>query len=932
MPTPLLSTKLFIPPTRPELVPRPRLIQRLEEGLERKLILVSASAGFGKTTLLSNWASVTSVPVAWLSLEEQDNNPTRFWTYFVAALQTVCADAEARGLEALSSHPVPPIEQVLTSLINQAAESLHPFVLVADDLHTVTDPRIHQDLAFLVKNLPPQMSLAVSSRADPPWPLGGLRAHGQMVELRTDDLRFTQEETVAFLNQAMQLELGNRDLVTLRQRTEGWIAGLQMVALSLQGRTEPSTFIQSLAGSHRFILDYLVEEVIEKQPQQIQEFLLKTSILDRLTAPLCEAVLEVGGWRLEVGEESLTSNLQPPTSSFQSPTSSIQSLLEHLESSNLFLVPLDEERIWYRYHHLFAALLRKRLGQTRAEIKPSLHLRASEWYEANGLIAEAASHALAGGHTDRISRLVEQNALGMLDHGELASLLGWLSGIPDTVLQDRPWLGIAYGWALAYSGHLESAQVQLQGVEQSLGELEEGSQEARHLGGHIAAIRAFTAILEGDDYHGAELARRALELLPERDLTTRGFVATQLGTALRSIHGLPRATEATSEASFISRAAGDSHVAVMTLCDLAGLQRLQGHLQKAATTYREALQLAQEYEKRSGRELPIVGYVYGRMSTVLTEMSDGDAAVQLARKGVELCRGWGFSETLVDCLVYLAIALEAAGDSQEARDTIWEAKQAAERISPWYSTVVDLFEARIHLSQGNIASASNWAAKQIDKFSSDERPDTRHAAMYLTMIQILATQALLSESEGQTASVSLATELEKALDSFGALLDSARSEGQMMRVIEILITQAITCEALGRPEQAQAALGQALHLAEPEGYVQIFVSKGSPLAFLLQRGLDQGTESEFARMVLSAFQGASSADDQPGASALLEPLSGRELQVLRLVAAGLSNREIAAELFLAVGTVKKYTSNIYGKLGVNRRTQAVSRAREMELL
>jgi LuxR family maltose regulon positive regulatory protein len=370
----------------------------------------------------------------------------------------------------------------------------------------------------------------------------------------------------------------------------------------------------------------------------------------------------------------------------------------------------------------------------------------------------------------------------------------------------------------------------------------------------------------------------------------------------------------------------------MTLCDLAGLQRLQGNLHQATATYREALQLAQEFEKRSGRELPIVGYVYGRMSTVLTEMNDGAAAVQLARKGVELCKAWGFTETLVDCFVYLAIAQAAAGDWPGAREAIREAKQAAEMISPWYSSVVDLFEARIHLSQGEIASASTWAAKQRDRFSTGDEPDTRHAAMYLTMIQILATEVLLSNVERGTSKDLVKTELERAQHSFDALLNTARSEGQMMREIEIMITQALTSEALGQTEQALIALGRALRLAEPEGYVRIFVSKGAPLAILLQRAIAKEIEPAFADRILRAFKASESSDDQPTSGSLPEPLTQRELEVLSLIAAGLSNRQIAAELFLAVGTVKKYTSNIYGKLEVHRRTQAVSRAREIGLL
>ena len=928
---PLLITKLHIPPSRPNIVPRPRLIERLDEGplLKRKLTLISAPAGFGKTTLLSEWVSgtgeVTSpLPVAWVSLDKGDNDPTRFWAYFIAALQTMHADVGAAALAALQSRQPPPIEALLTNLINEIAELPAPLTLVLDDFHVITAPQIHDALIFCLDNLPPQMHLILAGRTDPPWPLARRRARGEMAELRTNDLRFTSEEAATFLNKVMKLDLPPEDVATLEHRTEGWIVGLQMAALSIQGQEDTSSFIQAFAGSHRFILDYLMEEVLDQQAPAIQDFLLKTSILERMSGPLCDSV---------TGDQDS------------------QAILTRLEQANLFLVPLDDERCWYRYHHLFTDLLRKRLQQTQPDQVPILHRQASEWSEANGLIAEAVGYALAAGDADRAARLVERNALAMMDHGELTTLLGWLNALPDTALRRRPWLCVAYAWALAYSGQLEHIEPLLQDAEKSLAspDLDKdadaevpvlgpsaglgANSEVRHVAGHIATIRAYVAVLRGDGSRGAELARKALALLPEDDLTVRGFAAAQLAYALRASDGLAAATQATIEASAISKAAGDSHVAVMTLCDLAGLFRLQGHLHEAAATYQDALELAHKYERQSGRQLPIIGYVYGRMSTVLCEWHDLEAATRLAKQGVELCRQWGWTELFVDCCVYLASALQAAGDEQGALDAIQEAKQAARRVSPWYVTTVGVFEVWIRLEQGDIASASRWATAQEDELSIGDEPDSQHVARYLALVRVLITQAW-GQTGGERDRLNSTWEdkLDRAIQSLTRLLQAAETEGQMMRTIEILILQALAFQTLGRIEQALTALERAISIAEPGGYVRIFVAKGALMAKLLQKAAAHGVAAGYVSKLLAAFGKAAPPLLPHPSPPLIEPLSKRELEVLRLVAAGLSNREIAAELFLAVGTVKKYTSNIYGKLNVRQRTQAVARARELGLL
>ncbi len=667
--TPLLKTKLYIPPLRSELVLRPRLIEQLNKGspgqngtFAHKLTLVSAPAGFGKTTLLSEWAHRGSggnapLHVAWLSLNEGDNDPTRFWSYVIAALQTVYPTVGESALAALQSPQPLPIESVLTALINEIAEGTTgalPCVLVLDDCHLIESRAIYDGLGFLLDHLPAHLHLTIATRSDPPLALSRLRGRGQLTEIRTADLRFRSDEASAFLHQVTGLELPPDDIAALEARTEGWIVGLQMLVLALrgtlstpgQGSERVSDFVAAFSGSHRYILDYLADEVLLQQPQDVQTFLLQTSVLDRLTGPLYDTVTA---------------------------QANTQEMIERLESANLFIVPLDDERGWYRYHHLFANLLRKRLQQTQPDQPPILHLRASRWYETRDLIAEAVRHALAADDADRAAQLVERNALAMMDHGELATLLGWLDALPGEVQRRRPWLCVAHAWALAYSGQLDAVEPLLQDAERGMDGLDKAAAKVQHVSGHVATIRAYAANVRGKHPHAAKFARQAMRLLPENDLTTRAFAASHLAIALRTSDGLAAATQAALEASAISRAAGDSHVAVMTLCDLAGLLALQGHLYEAADTYRDALRLIKEHASRSGRQLPVAGFVYGRLSTLLYGWNELENAVRMAQKGVELCRKWGWTEPFVDCCMYLARALQAVGDEQGALDAVREA-------------------------------------------------------------------------------------------------------------------------------------------------------------------------------------------------------------------------------------------------------------------
>ena len=902
MTTLLLRTKLYTPPIRPELVSRPRLIERLNAGLRRKLTVLSAPAGFGKTTLLSEWAAGCGRPVAWVSLDRGDNDPARFWAYFIAALQTIHEDVGEAALAALQSPQRPPIEPLLTGLINKIAEVPGSFALVLDDFHVITDQPVNDAVTFLLDNMPPQMHLILSSRADPPWPLARRRARGEITELRANDLRFTSQEAATFLKEVMRLDLSPEDVATLEARTEGWIAGLQMAALSMRGRKDVSGFIRAFTGSHRFILDYLVEEVLEQQPRDVQEFLLKTSILERMTAALCDTVTD--------GNDS-------------------QTVLTQLEQANLFLIPLDDERRWYRYHHLFADLLRSRLEQTQPDQMRALHRQASEWYEQNGLIAEAVSHAFAAGDVERVARMVEGNAFAMMDHGELTTLVAWLNALPEEMIRSRPWLCVARAWALIYTGQVDALDPLLLDAEEAL--LEVPANQAgldEHVAGHIISIRAYTLILKGNMSRAAKLAREALERLPEQDLTARGWTASLLANALRWGGNLAAADQAFAEASAISRAAGDSHVAVDVLCDWAGLQIMQGQLHEAAATCRDAMALADDCAAQSGRRLPVTGYAHVRLSVVLRQWNDLEAALRHAREGIHLCEQWGWAEILVGGYVNLAKALEAIGDMDSALDAAQKARQVARGVSPWFDAYAAALEARLWLAQGDgdpgrLAAAYRWATEE-SRLGVDGEPGFQYEFAYLTLARVRIAQGRDDPSR-----------LDEALGLLTGLLEVARAAGAMGYVIEILVLQAMALQAQGEDDQALTTLERALSLAEPEGYVRTFIDEGASMGKMLRQAIAQGIAVDYAGKLLATLEIEMKDERRATASApssLIEPLSERELEVLRLLTTHLSSTEITEDLFISANTVRSHIKSIYGKLNVHSRKDAIQRAQELGLL
>jgi LuxR family maltose regulon positive regulatory protein len=889
MDTPLLSTKLYTPPPRPNLVPRPRLIEHLNEGLQpgRKLILVSAPAGFGKTTLLSAWCRRAARPVAWVSLDEGDNDPARFWSYVIAALQTVHPALGEGALATLQSPQLPPLQALLTGLINDIAEIPAGAILVLDDFHAITTPQISDSIAFLADNMPSQMRLLLSGRADPLWPLARLRARGELTELRANDLRFTPSEVTTFLNTTMELGLSTEEIAALDGRTEGWIAGLQMAALAMRSQ-DASAFVRAFGSSHRFILDYLVEEVLDRQPVGTQDFLLATSVLERMSAPLCDAV---------TGRDDS------------------RSILAQLEQANLFLIPLGDERRWYRYHHLFAELLRSRLGQIWPERVSGLHRRASEWHAQNDLVPEAVRHALAARDVEPAARLIAENALALIYHGELATVIGWLEALPGEMVRSQARLGVATAWAQVYAGQLDAVEALLQDAERALANRGE-SEQSRHVAGHIAAIRAAVADFRGESSRAIDLARTALESLAQDDLIIRGFTLSLLGTALRDSGDLAAAARASAEAVAVSRAAGDVRVSVTALCELAILHIWQGRLRKATATLHDALRLADQLVGRSGRRPPVAGLVYARLSGVLRAQNDLQGALRYARQAIELCERWGQADISIVGYSSLANILQASGDADGALNAVRKVRQTAAGLSPWYGAVAAAWEARLQLAQGDVSAAVRWA--ESSGLSGDDAFTLDTESEYRTLARVLIAQGRLNE----------------ALDLLGRLLQAAEAAEAVSQVIEVLVLQAKALQAQRRDAAAVAALERALALAEPEGHVRVFVDEGPQMEQLLRQAVSRGTALEFVGTLLSALRAPTDVpeDGTIPTQPLVEPLSQRELEVLHLLVTGASNKDIAHTLFIAVGTVKQHLKSIYGKLDVHSRTEAVHRARELGLL
>ncbi len=881
---PVLKTKLYIPSLRPGLVRRPHLVELLEAGIHRRLTLVSAPAGFGKTTLISEWVNRSEHPAAWLSLEDSDNDPVRFLSYFIAALQTI-KPRLAEGLLA-NFQPLKPaaVESVLTGLLNEITEIDRPFVLVLDDYHLIQDNSIHGYVSFLLEHLPAQLHLVLSTRADPPFSLTLLRARGQMMELRSSDLRFTAEETAEFLNKLMGLNLSVEDITALAARTEGWIAGLQMAAVSIRGREDIPEFIRALTSSNRYILDYLLEEVLQHQPESVQTFLLKTSILERLSGPLCEVL---------------------------SGQKDGQEILQQLERDNLFIFSIDTEHRWYRYHRLFADLLRRRLKQQDADRVAELHRRAGEWYEQNDMVTDAIEQTLAGQDFERAIELIEEHAESSLMRSEFATFLKWIEALPESLVCKRSLLCVYYALSLLMAGApMNDIQARIDAALQG--------ESPEQVSGQLAAFRAFLAAIQGDIEESRIQSKRALKLLPEKDHFFRSTVNRVLVNVTYANSGnIPESIPMFEDSIRVSRQAGNITVAGALLSELGELFVIQGQLHQAQATYERALELSTD---SAGAPLPVAGLAKIGLGNLLRQWNDLESAESMLRDGIDLVKRLGVIGTL-DGHNALARVKQSQGHLVEAEQILDAIQKIAIRFdaSELDDLQVELQRARLWIAQGKIEAAARWHSEWTDR-----RAQTNKQMPYVLgeLEQILRARILLAQGKSGDC-----------LSTAGRLQKSAEKLGRDGVVIETLVLKCLAYRHQNNDEEALKALDQALALAEPEGYMRIFLDEGSPMAQLLYEAANRGIRKEYTGRILSNFplhrelrKAGSPTDD------LIEPLSRREIEVLQLLAEGASNKEAARRLFISLPTVKWHTSNIYGKLGVQNRTEAVTKARALGLI
>jgi LuxR family transcriptional regulator, maltose regulon positive regulatory protein len=870
--------------------------------------LLSAPAGFGKTTLLSEWIngkveggrmkaedqetvhSSRFIPhpsrVSWLSLDEADNDPARFLTYLVAALQTVEPSLGAGLIDRLQSPQPPPPESILTDLLNEIAAIPDPFLLVLDDYHVIDAKPVDQVLTFLLEHQPPKMHLVIATREDPDLPMARLRAQGQLTELRAADLRFNHAEAAGFLNRVMGLTLSGQDIAALETRTEGWIAGLQLAAISMQGHHDAATFIKSFTGSHHFVMDYLVEEVLHQQPERVQAFLLRTSILDRLCGPLCDAVLLDA-----TGQETL----------------------EYLERANLFLIPLDDERRWYRYHHLFADLLRQRLGQSIAATAGTgdaeshlneLHIRASQWYEENGLQMEAFQHAAAANDIERAERLIDGKGIPLHFSGGVTPILDWLESLPDEVRNARPSLWWRHAAMLLINGQTAGVAEKLQAAEAAIAAVLRGAKPDatwRNLIGQVAAAAATLALTRYDVETMHTQSRRALEYLNPGSLFTRATANWTLGYAYILQGDRVAARQALTEAISLSQAAGAIFSAILAMIGLGQVQELDNELYPAAETYRYVLQLVGDKPQQ------IIGEAHLGLARVLYEWNELDAAQHHAQQGLLLARQY---ERVIDRFliseVFLARLKLAQGDASGAADILARASQSArEQNFVYRMPEIAAIQVVTFLRQGDLPAAAHLAQTY----------------------SLPLGQARVHLARGDTTA---------AL----AVLESFRQQVEAMgwkdEQLKGMVLQAAAHHVDGKEARSLQVLGEALVLAEPGGFLRIFLDEGTAMAQVLAKAAAQGMMPGYTGKLLAAFeaekQKTRDKSSLSSAQSLIEPLSQRELEILQLIAQGLSNDEIGKRLFLALDTVKGHNRRIFDKLQVQRRTEAVARARELGLL
>ena len=871
MDTPLLSTKLFVPPARTGLVPRPRLMKRLDAALGSPFTLVSAPAGFGKTTILTQWAATIKPPmrVAWVQLDEGDNDPVRFWDYFIAAVKTLAQSAGSDVSAMLHSPQGYTTEAVLTTLLNDVASTPEDFVLVMDDYHLIKAEAIHSGVTFVLDHCPPKMHLILATRVDPRLPLAHFRGRGTMIELGADDLRFTLDEANDFMK-LQDVELHQEDLAALSAKAEGWIVGLKMAAMAMRGRKDVRQFVASFAGNQRFVMDYLVEEVLKRQPEDVRSFLLNTSVLERLTAPLCDA---------------LTGN------------SDGREMLARLEQSNLFLVPLDESRRWCRYHHLFAELLRQQLEVESGEERvKQLHRQASQWYEEHDFVDDAVQHGLAARDWEQTMRLVGAVADSRFKRGEMVTLFNWLKAIPEAVLSTDFYLYRQYSRTLIETGHLDAAEA-------ALSNLHHTAQGDANLEGEVAALQADVAQKRGNLRRAIEIGEKALSLLSPDNLVFRCWASYRLGFNQHYLGLLDAAWARLTDAFRIAEQSGDRYIAAWSANFLAAVMHQRGHLRQALDMARRGLEMA-------GQSPGAAGGPYCRLSIIPYELNDLETASQSARLAIEGNRLTGDSASVVG-YIYLSLACLAEGNATGAVDAMENCDKATRdpRVGRPFHARYSAARVVLAIRRGDLERASEWGRRLSD-----------YTDCFPFEFEYVPARLLIAQGKKAEAAEQLQGVYRKAI----------QVDAQGL-VIVILVCQALAAQT---ETEALSFLAEALIKGEPEGFVRTFVDEGKLLKPLLRKALAQGITPQYtARLlhVIETEEQLKTRETVVAATRTSNLLSERELEILRLVESGFSNKQIAERLVITVATTKTHIHNLCRKLDASTRTQALARARELKL-
>ena len=928
---PRLATKLYIPPLSADIVLRSRLTDQLNTGLTRRLTCISAPAGFGKTTLLTEWVrstSESSTPhpprIAWLSLEESDDDLIRFLDYLIAAFQMIQRDIGNRARFLLRSPMLFPMsgtnsgeawfESFLTTLLNDMTRVGNETVVILDDYHTINSSLVHHAMQFLIEHLPPQWHIFVATRSDPPWTLARWRARDQLVEIRANDLRFTAQEVNTFLHRMLHVEVTAEDIGVLEKRTEGWIVGLKLAALSLQTSSKVSSFISAFQGTDRYVLDYLTEEVLQRQPERVQNFLLHTSVLDRLCGSLCDAVLSAIPGRIEQEESG-------------------QSFLEMLERANLFIIPLDHRRHWYRYHHLFADLLRQRLQQRHPERVAELHRRAAAWSEQNDWLPEAIDYALAGADYERAAQWIERIALNMLMRGEATTFLRWLQTLPDEWLHARPQLKLYRAFVHVSRGQLDAARLELAQVESQLNQVSDtnlenlSDTETQLQLDLMILVRAALTVIEGDAPRTLALARQALARTAVGQPVLRNLSAFFLGSALFMADELKEASQVLAQIGTTSQTIQDTMVGPLALGMLGQIQIRQGQLHQAMQAFEQGLALGKD---SAGHWAPYAALNSIGMGKVLYEWNDLEGATQHLHQGIELGEPTANFSLLGEGYLMLMRLKQAHGNAAGANESLTKARQL--RPSPMDELHIQLAQVRLWLAQGNLIAAASWGAERKPTVEISAPETSPSIPFHDRVIQDL-TLARVRLAEHRPA---------EALQLLKPSLSIAESHEWWGVVLELRILQALAFQMQGDQVGAFDALQVALKLAEPESYMRLFLDEGEPMRLLiadckLQIARESANLRSYADKLLNAFPDSISHVTKSEISNYkskipIESLSERELEVLRLLAVGMSNQEIAQRLVITVGTTKSHVHHIYSKLGAKDRLEAVIRAKELGLL